>query len=84
MMPDWTPTQARMLKVLSDGMPHRYEELRACLDDELARNVKTHIGHIRKKLRPIGQDIVCEYRGRLGAMILSGYRHVILISTATE
>ncbi|MFO7776004.1 MAG: hypothetical protein R6W89_09425 [Candidatus Hydrogenedentota bacterium] len=27
---DWTPTQRRMLEVLSDGLPHTKEELHAC------------------------------------------------------
>jgi len=58
----FTPTQKAMLNVLSDGHRHTREELHACLPDELGpiSNIRTHLMHIRKKLRPAGQDIICE------------------------
>ena len=61
-----TPTQEKMLGVLSDGMRHTRQELHACLSDELAplSNIQMHISNIRKVLRPIGQDIICEYYRR--------------------
>lgn len=73
----WTPIQQRMLEVLADGMPHRAEELHLCLNDTDGEidNVRAHLTHMRKKLRPRGQDIICEWYNR-GFY----YRHVRLIS----
>lgn len=64
-MPDWTPTQKRMLAVLADGKPHRRKELHACLCDEMGplSNIRAHLTHIRKRLRPLGMDIVCQLSG---------------------
>lgn len=58
-MPEFTPTEKRILNVLADGKPHEVEELRACLDDELAGETALmfHIFRIRKKLKPYGQYI---------------------------
>ncbi|MDB4786196.1 hypothetical protein OAG36_00530 [bacterium] len=74
----FTPTQERILKVLSDGRIHTKDELFNCLDDELAdRNgsaVKRHLSIMRKQLRPNGQDIICEFFQRKRF-----YRHVRLI-----
>lgn len=77
----FTPTQRAILQVLSDGLPHRREELHACLPDELGpqRNIRAHITAIRKILRPRGEDVVCEY-GRFGF----GYRHVRLLANAYD
>jgi hypothetical protein len=68
-MPDtngssFTPTQRRMLAVLSDGMAHSREELHACLMDELGpvENIHFHISLMRTKLRRAGMDIVSETR----------------------
>ena len=73
----FTPTQQRMLAVLSDGLPHTVEELLSCIDDTLAskQNVQHHVSDARKVLRPRGQDVICEWvrRRRL-------YRWVRLIS----
>ena len=62
----FTPTQSRILKLLSDGKPHRRVEIHACLEDELAaiEAIKFHIMNIRIVLRRMGQDIVCELIGR--------------------
>jgi len=51
-----------MLEVLKDGLPHDRGELHACLGDELApfSAVRVHITYLRHKLRPKGQDIICE------------------------
>lgn len=68
----WTPIQTKMLQVLSDGKPHRKAELQACLNDELAP-IATHIMHIRRKLRQVGHDIVCEV-----AYCKAYYRRVII------
>ena len=54
------PIQARMLKLLSDGLLHTAEELHGCLHDELGpvTNVYAHLTAIRKSLRPKGQDVI--------------------------
>lgn len=59
---DFTPTQVRILEVLKDGMPHRPNELRDCLNDEacVQSNLRAHLTFLRKKLRRMGQDIICE------------------------
>jgi DNA-binding CsgD family transcriptional regulator len=60
---EFTPTEERMLAVLSDGDRHKKEELKACLADELAESpqiVNFHICNIRKKLQTKGQSIICE------------------------
>ena len=69
----FTPTQRKILDVLSDGQGHSTEELRKCLWDELTdvSTVRVHLTQMRAKLRPIGQDIL--YRDSM-------YRHVRLVS----
>lgn len=66
MNPPFTPTQQKILDVLSDGLAHLREELHACLPDELGplKNVQNHITAIRRRLRPKGQDIVCVISNR--------------------
>ena len=78
MAPDsFTPTQAKMLAVLADGQPHTRAELHACLVDELGpgSNIRPHLSAIRKKLRPIGQDIICE-----AVNYKYFYRHIRLLA----
>lgn len=57
----FTPTERRILAILGDGLHHSKDELRECLNDDLALNgtVMAHISNIRKKLQLVGQDIVC-------------------------
>jgi len=76
---EFTPVQRRMLEVLADGRPHTPLELHACLVDELGpvSNIKFHLTTIRKKLRPRGEDIICEIHNRK-----MHYRHVRLISNS--
>lgn len=73
----YTPTQRRLLDMLSDGKPHRREELYGCIDDELAdvaKCLRVHLTHLRKKLRKLSQDVLCElHRGK------PHYRHVMLL-----
>lgn len=59
--PAFTPVEARMIGVLSDGRPHRREQLHRCLVDELGevRNIRAHITRIRSKIRPHGEDVQC-------------------------
>lgn len=66
-MAGWfTPTELRLLLVLSDGKPHTRTELHAVLPDELGpyQNVQRHVSNIRKILRVQGQDIVCVWHKR--------------------
>ena len=67
--PKITPTQRRILAVLSDGEPHSREELIACMPDSegiegdygtSAYNcLRMHISNLRKHLALKGQDVVC-------------------------
>ncbi len=77
--PKYTPTQQRMLAVLADGMRHTKEELISCLWDEMGTigTVNVHLTYLRKILRPMGQDIICENDGRRR----NGYRHVRLLKS---
>lgn len=71
----WTPTQARILAALADGLPHGRAELRRCLFDEMGHpsNLNYHVRQIRHRLPP-GEALVCElYRGTIC------YRHVRLL-----
>lgn len=61
----FTPTQQRLLAVLADGRPHQKGELLAMLDSLVGENtLSVHLCAMRKKLRPIGQDIICQYMER--------------------
>lgn len=74
----YTPTEKRILAVLSDGLPHKRHEIHACLCDDLSglTAIQAHISNIRKRLRAIGEEIVCELSG--GTIT---YRHVRLLSS---
>lgn len=77
----FTATQRKMLAVLADGLPHSRHELKACLYDDQGHysNVRVHLSSIRQKIRPRGQDIICEYYKRT-----LYYRHVRLLASATD
>lgn len=68
----YTPTQRRILAVLADGLCHSAEELRGCLEDDLAgpTALRYHISEVRHKLEQRGQSIV--FRS-------GGYRQVRLL-----
>lgn len=74
-----TPTQSRMLNILSDGLPHSREELHACLNDDLGElsNIQPHISLLRKSLRRHGQEIECV--NRAGNWF---YRHVRVLANS--
>lgn len=74
---DFTETQLKILKVLSDGRSHTKAELQACVPDELASisALQVHISRLRKKLQPAGEDILCVFVARSFQ-----YRHVRLLS----
>ena len=80
--PTFTPIQQRIIDLLSDGMPHSREAILECLQDELVNNQQAHKMHImaiRYKLRPRGQDIICEYVRRRPF-----YRHVRLLASSYD
>jgi DNA-binding winged helix-turn-helix (wHTH) protein len=75
----FTPTQQRIINLLSDGKAHdKYELLEKCMEDELASvgTLAVHICNIRKQLHTIGEDILCVFVQRKYA-----YRHVRLINS---
>jgi hypothetical protein len=59
------PVQQRMVLVLRDGLPHKRDELQACLQDELAhpKAVIVQLCKLRKVLRTQGLDVVCRAFG---------------------
>lgn len=63
---EFTGVRKKMVELLSDGLPHTRQELHACLSDELGplSNIRAHLSIMRKKLRTIGEDILCEFVGR--------------------
>ena len=71
--------QEDMLKVLSDGLPHSREELHRCCLPSGLKSVRDNMSRIRARLRPIGQDIICELVHRKIC-----YRHVRLLCSADE
>jgi len=80
-LPDYTPTQRKLLIVLSDGLPHTREELHKSLPDDLAipATLRMHLSNIRKKLHPLGQDILVEHiKGQIN------YRLVKLMSEVSD
>lgn len=78
----FTATERRILNLLADGMPHRTNELLDCLNDELGtmNTVRVHVCAIRKKLRILGHDLVCEvnhrstYYRQVRQLLDNGYR----------
>jgi len=72
----YTRTEKKIVNLLSDGLPHTREEVHDCLWDEEAplTAIQMHISRIRAKIRPRGEEIVCELRHRT-----IHYRHVRLL-----
>jgi DNA-binding response OmpR family regulator len=72
-----TPTEMRILRVLSDGKKHTRAELLPCLWDEQStpNAFNKAIHYLRKKLNQSRQDIACEKSGFKAFT----YRHVILL-----
>lgn len=78
---EFTPTEERILALLSDGLRHERAQVFSCLDDELAgpTALDFHIATLRPKLRRKGQEIVMEmYNGG------KHYRHVRLLHSPDE
>lgn len=83
---EFTPTQQRILDLLRDGERHLREEILEVIGngtiDEVGTklNLRQHIFHMNKKLRPIGQEVVCI----IGKSYSIGYRHVRLLVSAND
>ncbi len=75
--PRFSPTQQKILDVLADGEPHLFDDvLRGVGDPYMAmQTVFVHVSNLRRRLKLVGQAIVCEVdnRGR------RYYRHVVLL-----
>ena len=77
----YTPTEQRILDVLSDGEAHRADELFACLCDDcggdrenLRKNLAVILFNLRRKMKPTGRTILSEWNNRRAF-----YRHVRLL-----
>lgn len=78
----FTPTQARIIQLLSDGLPHKRDDVfAACIEDDLATvtALQLHISNLRPHLRARGEDIVCVVRG-----YVHFYQHVRLLASAND
>ncbi len=58
-MGQFTPTEKRIMELLSDYRLHRAEEIRGCLPDEMNTNanIHPHLSKIRKMIRMVSHDI---------------------------
>ncbi len=74
--PTYTPTEQRLVAMLSDGKTHSRRELLTCIDDDQAEfsNLQWHLSQVRKQVRPMGQEIMF-----VSGNCVSGYRHVRLL-----
>lgn len=56
---EFTPTEKRILAILSDGKPHTREELKTALWDELGsiQNLAARMTYLRRKLGRRGEGI---------------------------
>lgn len=63
-----TPTQKRLLKMLSDGQRHTSKELIAqCLtEDGTIGALRLHISQLRRKIQPHDQTVICEMVDKKG------------------
>jgi len=73
----FTPTEKRIMDLLSDGERHARAEVHSLINDELSdlNNMRLHILNLRKKL-PEGEAVLCEISG-----YKTFYRHVKLIKS---
>jgi hypothetical protein len=62
----YTPTQTKIMSLLSDGVAHTMDEVREKLEDPLmGRNsVSFHFVKLRKLLHPKGLTILCVLENR--------------------
>lgn len=77
----FTATENRIVELLSDGRPHRREEIHALLSDNLAAlpAIQVHISNIRKKIKLRGEDILCTLVNRQ-----IHYQHVVLLYSGND
>ena len=66
---EFTPKQKIILRILKDGERHHREELLEALTEDgnkkmRPKTLSVHLSSLRKLLRTVGQDIVCEYHAR--------------------
>ena len=80
----YTPTQCRILAVLSDGQLHSRDELFACLNDDMTNLtcLRVHLAYLRKKMAEIGETIKTVKFHTKGPG--NWYQHVRLISTSED
>lgn len=69
---EFTPKETQLLELLSDGKSHLKTEIQDKLDMDVLHQLMTNL---RRKLNPIGQDIVCTIDRRRTA-----YQHVRLLA----
>lgn len=80
-MNGYTPTESRILELLSDGLPHKRCEVHKCLEDDLAQieAIYPHVSRLRHKLQPKGQDILAVTTGRI-----TYYQQIRLLNSAND
>lgn len=80
-MPEFTNMEQNIINALKDGLPHKKKELQQYLrvKDGNPSALVMQISNIRRKIRPLGQDIICEL---IGYSI--NYRHVRLLNSNNE
>jgi hypothetical protein len=80
-MVELSVTQQKIINLLSDGLPHKFEELQQLMPDDLAdrRALSNHLAKIRTRIRPRGEDIICQFILRQRQ-----YRHVRLLHSAND
>lgn len=63
---NFTPLQAKFMRLLSDGRPHTRDEIREAVEDPLYANynISDLVMRVRRYLHPRGLDIVCVKPGR--------------------
>jgi len=76
-----TPTQSRIMNLLSDGRPHTADELHRCFSDELTEkdNVRCMVSLMRDRLNLNGLDITSRRKSSR-----TTYRLVRLINNGAE
>lgn len=65
----FTPTQKKIMDLLSDRQSHHRDELRSCILDEYSNNLNNlavHLSHLRTRLAARRQTVACEqYSGKI-------------------
>ena len=77
----FTPTQQRILEMLSDGLYHRQDQLLRCLNDDMTdkSTLNVHLSNLRKILASTGERIICMEEDRI-----TYYRHVRVMSPSSS